>query len=213
MADILDVDAWLDGAEKPEERVIIYQRPNLASKLDELERELEIELDGDDESLGNARADALKSEIAEVYGKLVDSEGTIVVTSLSRDEIDELGLKARDTAREAADKAANDARKMMAEQITREGVKDAKEKTELLRRASREASASVIAQETSLHVLAAAITEPKMTRDQVKRLGDKIGDGQLQKIMAAFNRVSSDAPKVTAPKSLRPGIGAEDAGL
>ena len=61
-------------------------------------------------------------------------------------------------------------------------------------------------------VFAAAIVEPKMTPDQVKRLNTVIGDAQFGLIGAAWNSACREAPEVSAdflPKPSTRGDGGE----
>jgi hypothetical protein len=61
-------------------------------------------------------------------------------------------------------------------------------------------------------ILADAITEPKITVEQLKRLGKKVGEAQFDQIPAAYHKASKEIPAVSAdflPKSSTPDDGGE----
>jgi len=61
-------------------------------------------------------------------------------------------------------------------------------------------------------ILAAAITEPKATAAQVKKLARVIGDAQTARIMSAYTQACSEVPEVSAdflPKRSTPDDGGE----
>ena len=47
-------------------------------------------------------------------------------------------------------------------------------------------------------ILADAITEPKITPEQLKRLAKKVGDAQFDQIPAAYHKASKEIPAVSA---------------
>lgn len=66
--------------------------------------------------------------------------------------------------------------------------------------------------EIGSYTLAQAITSPKMTAEQVRRLARVIGDGQFNRVVQAYWRACDEVPSVSAdflPKRSTPGDGGE----
>lgn len=82
-----DLDAWLDGADRPERSVTVYQRAGLIADLDRLAEQIrnadEDEVDGP--SMGGG-AGKLRAEYAKVAAQFHESALTVRVRSVSQDE-------------------------------------------------------------------------------------------------------------------------------
>ena len=63
----------------------------------------------------------------------------------------------------------------------------------------------MIARETGIHTLAAAIVEPELSVDDVRQIAEVMGEGQVRKLQQAFYEVSSLDPSASLPKSWRSG--------
>ena len=76
----------------------------------------------------------------------------------------------------------------------------------------QKAHADLDAGDLGCEILAAAITEPKATAAQVKKLARVIGDAQTARIMSAYTQACSEVPEVSAdflPKRSTPDDGGE----
>ena len=214
--DILDVDALIAGFQRATTTVTIFQRPDLASVLDELDEQISIlkaeqqNDDGDDRVLGEqSDIEQLTEQRDALMAELEASAVRITLQALETDEVEALAERAQKTAKERADEAAKKAREWARDQARREEVKDPKEINEMLRRAAAEASGAVIRHEVGIHTMAEAMTSPKCTVEQARRLADAMGAPQMQKIQTAFYELTSRDPQATLPKSWRPGSTAE----
>ena len=165
-----DVDAWLDGAERPARSVTVYQKAGLIADLDALEARILAAEDDVEEvdgpSAGGSASGKLRAEYAKLAQQFHDSALTIRVQGHDEDE-------KREFAKE------------------NQGLE---------------------AGELGYIILADAITSPKVTADQLKRLAKKIGEAQFNQIPAAYQRACSEVPAVSAdflPKLSTPGDGGE----
>jgi hypothetical protein len=154
-----DFDAWLEGAERPERAVTVYQKAGLIADLDALEAKI-LAADDDEEAVyerGLTQADParkLRAEYQKLAKQFHDSALTIRVQGHSDEE-----------------------------------------KREFL---SDDPKGVVY------KVLADAITSPKVTDEQVKRLEKKLGPAQFGLILTAYHQASTEIPVVSAdflPKS------------
>jgi hypothetical protein len=163
-----DFDAWLDGAERPERAVTVYQKANLIADLDVLaERinnaEQDDEVDGP--SMGGG-VGKLRGEYAALAQQFHDSALTIRVQGRGDDEKRELA----------------------------------------------QANKSVSGTDLAYVILADAVTSPRATPEQLRRLEKNIGAAQFGLILAAFKNASESIPSVSAdflPKPSTRGDGGE----
>lgn len=159
-----DLDAWIDGADRPSRAVTVYQKAGLIADLDRLAERIsnadETE-DVDGPSMGGG-VGKLRAEYQRIAQQFHDSALTIKVQGHSDEE----------------------KREFLADQP--EGV--------------------------VYRVLADAITSPKATAEQVKRIEKKIGPAQFGLILSAYQQASTEIPAVSAdflPKSSTRGDGGE----
>ena len=162
-----DFDKWLDGADRPERSVTVYQKAGLIADLDALAERInaadEDEVDGPPMGGGVGK---LRGEYAKLAQEFHDSALTIRVQSLTAAEQSELGA----------------------------------------------ANPELDAREIGAVVLAEAITSPKITPAQVKKLEKKLGPAQFKRIADAFHAACYAEPKVSAdflPKPSTQGDGGE----
>jgi hypothetical protein len=164
-----DFDAWLEGAERPERAVTVYQKAGLIADLDRLAEQIENAdetEDVDGPSMGGG-VGKLRSEYAKLAKQFHDSALTFRV-------------QGRDEAQKAELVKAN---------------KDAVERGEL-----------------GYVVLADAITSPRVTPEQLKRLAGKVGEVQFNQLAVAYQKASNEIPAVSAdflPKRSTPDDGGE----
>jgi hypothetical protein len=157
-----DFDAWLEGADRPERAVTVYQKAGLIADLDALEAKIlaaddEEDVDGPSMAGGPAK---LRAEYQRLAQQFHDSALTIRVQG-----------------------------------------RDAVEKAELAK-----ANLGVDVNELGYIILADAITSPKVTPAQLKRLAKKIGDPQFSAITAAYHKASGEIPSVSADFLPKPSI-------
>ncbi len=163
-----DFDKWLDGAERPERSVTVYQKAGLIADLDRLSEQItnadEAE-DVDGPSMAGG-VGQLRAEYAELAKRFHDSALTIRVQGLNEDE--QLDL--------------------------------------------RKANPDLTASDLGRVVMAEAITYPKVTPAQVKKLEKAIGDAQFARILGAYYQACKEIPSVSAdflPKPSTRGDGGE----
>jgi hypothetical protein len=158
-----DFDAWLEGAERPERSVTVYQKASLIADLDALEAKI-LAADDDEDDVyerGLTQADParkLRAEYQKLAKQFHDSALTIRVQGHDEDEKREIAKANKD----------------------------------------------LLPGELGYVILADAITSPKVTADQLKRLAKKVGEAQFNQIPAAYQKASSEIPVVSAdflPKS------------
>jgi hypothetical protein len=167
-----DFDAWLDGAERPERAVTVYQKANLIADLDALESRILIaeEEEGDPEferQLSSmTESQKLQSEYRKLAQQFHDSALTIRVQGRSDDE----------------------------------------------KRGLAQANSSATGTDLAYVILADAVTSPRATPEQLRRLEKKIGAAQFGLVLAAFKNASESIPSVSAdflPKPSTRGDGGE----
>lgn len=162
-----DFDAWLEGAERPERSVTVYQKAGLIANLDALAEQITNvdEEDVDGPSMGGG-AGALRSKYAKLAAEFHASGLSVRVHSLTKDEQREIG----------------------------------------------KSNLGMSEGDLGFEVLAAAITFPKASAAQLKKLEKKLGAAQFGKIVNAFNQACYEAPEVSAdflPKPSTRGDGGE----
>lgn len=200
------VSNFIAGFKAGSKPVTIFQRPDLALELNELDRQIEIlNSESAEGSLGDSGARDLEEQRDRITTELEASAHIFRVQALSPERVEEISETARNSAKGKADDAAKKARDWAREQCRRGDIKDPKEINDHLRRAASEASESVIARETGIHTLAAAIVEPELSVDDVRQIAEVMGEGQVRKLQQAFYEVSSLDPSASLPKSWRSG--------
>ena len=201
-----DLDAWLDGAKRTERAVTVYARADLLADIDRLEVEKRTlaAIPEEDRSLSDGDGSGLQDQIDVLNVQLDKSKMELRVTFLDDEEQDAIREAVKKDLKEAADKAAANARKEALINCERTGITAANDKNEVMRRMALSAVNKVIEREVSLRTLADCVVSPKMSLDQVRKLYTKIGESQLAVITAAYSRASNEAPEVQVPKSQTP---------
>lgn len=156
-----DLDAWLDGADRPQRSVTVYQKAGLIAELDELATRIE-HAEADEEAepslseVGESRR--LRAKYAEVAAKFHASALTLRIQGHYEYE----------------------------------------------KRTFKEDNPDASDAELGHVILADAITYPRFSKAQVKRLERVIGPAQFGLIFNAYHQASTEAPVVSAdflPKS------------
>lgn len=210
------VSNFIAGFKAGSKPVTIFQRPDIALEINELDRQIELlaEQDRGEASMGDEDP---TTELIERRDKLTEeleaSAHTFRIQALSPERVEEIAETARNAAKDKADEAAKKARDWAREQCRRADIKEPKEINQHLRKAASDASEAVIARETGIHTLAAALVEPSLTVDQMRQLSEVMGEGQVRKLNQAFYDVTSADPEASLPKSWRNGTTDEDKSL
>lgn len=211
-----NVDDFVSGFRAATEKVTIFQRPDLAGEINHLEKQIALlESDGDEESaLGGAdAADELREQRDLLTRELEESAHTFVLQALGRERVDAITEEARKACKDRADEAAKKARAWAKEQLTRDEEKDPLEIKDTMRQASQAAARAIISHEEGIHILAAAIVDPALTVDQMRRIGEVMGEGQVMKLQRAFYELTSRDPEASIPKSSKNGTTAGETSL
>ena len=167
-----DFDAWLEGAERPERAVTVYQKAGLIADLDRLAEQINnADLDGiehvEERGIGEqSESQKLQREYAKLAKQFHDSALTIRIQG-----------------------------------------HDEAEKREIAK-----ANPELAPGELGYVVVADAITSPKVTAAQLRRLEKKIGEAQFALIPAAYQQASTEIPIVSAdflPRRSTPDDGGE----
>lgn len=211
-----NVDDFVSGFRAATEKVTIFQRPDLAGEINHLDRQIALlEADRDEEaSLGDTDdADELREQRDLLTRELEESAHTFVLQALGRERVDAITEEARKACKDRADEAAKKARAWAKEQLTRDEEKDAQTIKDAMRQSSQAAARAIISHEEGLHILAAALIDPVLTVDQVRRISEVMGEGQVQKLQTAFYELTSRDPEASIPKSSRNGTTAGETSL
>ncbi len=209
-------DEFIAGIRTAQTKVTIFQRADLAGELIAVEEDLATFTDEDGEQ--DLTAGAEKAELLEKQERLLSElEGSAVeftVQALDSDAIDAIAKEARKECRERADQAAKDAAGYAREECRRAEVTDPKEIKEAVRRAASQASNSIVQYEAGLHTMVHSIVsdtgQPVFTLEQMRKVVDKIGAPQVEKLQNAFYDLTSTDPGSFIPKSSKPGRTDED---
>lgn len=147
-----DLDAWIDGADRPARSVTVYQKAGLIADLDALAEQISNAEDDAEEvdgpSMAGGGSTRLRVEYQRIAQQFHDSAMTITIIGHSDEE----------------------KREFLTDQP--EGV--------------------------VYRVLADAITSPKATAEQVKKLEKKLGPAQFGLILSAYHKASTEIPVVSA---------------
>lgn len=200
----LDLDAWLDGAHRAERSVTLYARADLLADIDSLEAKLRSvqEVPEEDRSYADAdEASQIRADIDKLYVQMDASAMEFRVTSLEDTKYSEIVEQVKKDLKDEADAAAAKARAEAREKCARLEIKAVNDINSLIRPAANAAAEAVIEREVSIRTIAAAVVEPAMSVDQVRKLYSILGDSQVALLSQAYTRAAIEAPQVTVPKS------------
>lgn len=211
-----NVDDFVSGFRAATQKVTIFQRPDLAGEINHLDKQIALlESDRDEDApLGDSDgADELREQRDLLTRELEESAHTFVLQALSRDRVDAITEEARKACKDRADDAAKKARAWAKEQLARDEEKDPQEIKDTMRQASQSAARAIMSHEEGLHILAAAIIDPALTIDQMRRISEVMGEGQVLKLQRAFYELTSRDPEASIPKSSKSGTPEEETSL
>lgn len=186
-----DLDAWLDGAQLAQRSVVVYGRPDLIGRMDDVARRLEAAeraAEDDEGSLGESSEVAHLREQAEtLVAELEASKSVWYVQGLAPE---------------------------VGERLVREHpIPDAAAKPTPEQVAAREAAIV----KHNLHWIATAVVKIEdsqgrvkhgVTYEQMVRLRSRLGDLQIARLKSAAQRATVEEPQVPAPFS-RTGSGTD----
>lgn len=213
MADLLNVDEWLAGLQKPKQPVDIYQRPDIAGQIALLEKRVADLGEPDDESLGGGERADLNAEIDRLAQEFHDSKLTFWVQSLGPEEIEEIGKQTRKDLNKQVDEISTQARRNARDNAKRLGVEAPAELNRMVKEQVQAEVSMFLGFETSLRLLAKAIAEPSVSAEQLRTLAETLGSGQITKLRNAFNQISEGDVAANVPKLSRRGTGERDDSL
>lgn len=209
-----NVDDFVSGFRAATAKVTIFQRPDLAGDINHLDHQISLLADDDSEgSLGGGELDDLREQRDMLTRELEQSAHTFVLQALGRERIDAITEAARKAAKDAADEAAKKARAWAKEQLTRDEEKDPQAVKDSMRQASQAAARAVLSHEEGLQILAAALVDPVLTVEQLRRISEVMGEGQVMKLQRAFYDLTARDPEASIPKSSRSGTQDEESSL
>lgn len=146
--EVFDLDAWLNQASRPQRTIKIYRDWSLMDELERLEKLIEVADQEADPSMDDASGEELREQYQAVLDKLAESALEVTLRAL--------------TDAEVADIAAG----IPYVEQTRTG-RDGLQKTEWV--PDHVAAGDAVAAE--------ATVSPRMSREQVRRMREQLGDG------------------------------------
>lgn len=174
-----DLDAWIAGSKRPRRSVRVYGRADLLADIEDLDRKIgieqELEAEGEQSAGGNPVLVDLAAQRDGLVEAFIASRLDITVQALTAEEINRIGEEVKTAL---ALKGRDDAKTPRQRDFIAAG-----------------GSAN------SLALLEAAIIAPAATFSQVAAMSDRIGDGQLAKVVLAWQQATYGEQEVSAPFS------------
>lgn len=143
-----DLDAWLDQGSRPRATVKVYRDWALMGELVRLEEQIKVADQVEDPSLDDVSAEELREEYQEVLARLADSAIEVTLQALTNEEVRDVAASVPDVEQKFTDQHGKEQVRMKPDQVA---VGDA--------------------------LVAAATVSPKLSRDQVTRMRQTLGDG------------------------------------
>lgn len=202
----LNLDAWIDGAQRNTRSVTLYAAAHLLADIDELEaqKRAAMNVPEEDRSASDSTGDGLQEQIDELYLEIDRSKMVFRISFLDDDEHAAIREAVKAELKDEADAAATAARQEARDKCRRLDIKLPGDINLMTRQMANAAADAVIDREVNVRTIAAAVVSPQLSRDQVLRMYKKIGDAQIGLLSQAYSRASNEAPNVTVPKSQRP---------
>lgn len=207
MTETLNLDDWLDGAKRTERSVTLYARNDLLADIDELEAKLRQveEVSEEDRTYGeSAPGKDLQEKIDELYIELDKSKMVFRVSFLDDDELEVITEQVKKDIKEDIDKAASAARAEAREKCKRLEISAVNDINNMVRTMANTAADVVIQKEADLRTITQAITSPRITLEQARKLAKTVGEAQMGLLKQAYSRAAVEAPQVAVPKSSKP---------
>lgn len=203
------LDSWIDGATIARTSVDIYQRPDLFSRYEALERDMKLaqaaeKAEGDERSLDDSRVAEIEAKMVELYEAWMASKSIWHVRALPAEVYVELGRAHPEL--EPITELAKDA--------TEEQRVEHRAKVKAFSEAATARNYAVLAQcivqidfadgrtlKAVLDDRSVMVVKPLVTPAQLDRQREKLGEWQLIKLIAASKKVAASEPVIPAPFS------------
>lgn len=143
-----DLDAWLDQGSRPQATVKVYRDWALMSELVRLEEQIEAAGQEDDPSLDDVSAEELRDQYQAVLDKLAESALEVTLQALTNEEVRAITAGIPEVEQAYRDQHGKEQTRWKPDQVA---VGDA--------------------------LVAEATVSPKMSRDQVRKMRERLGDG------------------------------------
>lgn len=209
-------DEFIAGLRTAKTTVTIFQATDVAGELLSVEEDLKLLPEpGEEQSLdaGAERAELLEKQ-ERLRAELQDSAVDFTIRAMSQSRVDELAKIARKACKDRADQASKDAAEYAREECKRAEITDSKDIKEHVKNAASNASSRVIQNEAGAQLLSRAIVNdtdnPVFTVEQMREVVEQIGAQQVEKLQAAFYKLTNIDPAALVPKSSKPGSTDED---
>lgn len=207
MTETINLDDWLDGANRTERSVTLYGRNDLLADIDELEAKLrqieDIAPEDRNYGEGDPRRE-LQEQVDNLYIELDKSKMVFRVSFLDDDELEVIREKVKQDLKQELDKIASAARAEAREKCRHSEIKAVNDINVVVRSMASAATEAAVTKEADLRTMAQAIVSPQVTLEQVRKLYKKVGEAQIALLKQAYSRAAVEAPKVAVPKSSKP---------
>lgn len=208
----LDLDSWLATGERTTHNVNLYARMDLIAEIEELEAQIpavQRKAPENEDSLGGSEADPyedLRLQIRELEERIHASKKVFRVTALTQQEIKDARRKVEDEFKDEIDAAAVRGREEGKRTAKNLGATIPGDINQMVRIGATKAIEEVVERELSIELLARAVQIKQdgqlipLTTKNVRKLYDKLGEGQVGLLSQAAKRANSQIPKVTPGK-------------
>lgn len=207
MTDTLNLDDWLDGANRTERSVTLYARNDLLADIDELEAKLrqveEVAVEDRVYGVGDPHRE-LQDKIDDLYVELDKSKLVFRVSFLDDDELQAITDQVKKDLKEDIDRAASAARAEAREKCKRLEITAVNDINTIIRTMANAAADAVVEKEADIRTITQAVVSPKVTLEQVRKLYRKVGEAQIKLLKQAYSKAAVEAPQVAVPKSSKP---------
>lgn len=143
-----DLDAWLDQGSRPQATVKVYRDWALMSELVRIEEQIKVADQEDDPSLDDVTAEELREQYQAVLDKLSESAIEVTLQALTNEEVRDVAAGVPEVEHKFKDQHGQEQTRWKPDQVA---VGDA--------------------------LVAEATVSPKMTRAQVRKMRERLGDG------------------------------------
>lgn len=191
-------DEWISGASISKRSVLIYGKPGLYARMQDLERQHRALVDeaGADATLGDTKIADLETEMNEIVAEFQASKSTWTVRPLSEPQTEAITAEVGDEPKRPTP--------------PRQNAPDADVATFDRKSKAYQAASSEYADAVNLRVIAAAVESIEfadgrkadgVTLEQLQAMREALGDIQLQKLINETTLATVEEPVIAAPKS------------
>lgn len=170
-----DLDAWLDQGSRPQKTVKVYRDWSLMAELVALEEQIAAADAVEDPSMGDVSGEELRDQYQAVLDKLAESAIEVTLRALTNEEVRTVAAGVPEIEQKFVDQHGKEQTRWKPDQVA---VGDA--------------------------LVAEAVVSPKMTREQVRRMRERLGDGPTLVLYDTVNELRS-AGKVLPEVPSSPG--------